>query len=88
MKHKITPQNFTQKEVEATSRFYNKIHITYEKLGVFSEDEHSHTTNFGLPQDRIANQKLQESIRDGVVLNAGGSGRFLYLSRLTASIIK
>lgn len=71
MSSKITGRNFTQKDAEATSTFYDKIHIHYEKVGVFSETQNARVTTFGVLKDRIESLNLGNAIRDGIVLDAG-----------------
>lgn len=70
MSSKITGRNFTQEQAKATSRFYDKIHIHYEKMGIFSETN-AYVTTLGVLRDRIKNLGLDHAIHDGVVLDAG-----------------
>lgn len=67
---KLSNQTFQEKDAEKTSQFYDKLHIHYEKLGIFSE-ANPYTTSYGPLRDRITRLSLDKKIRDGVVLDAG-----------------
>jgi ubiquinone/menaquinone biosynthesis C-methylase UbiE len=67
---KLSNQSFDVEDAERTSQFYDTIHIHYEKLGIFSE-ENPYVTSYGLLRDRITRLNLDEKIRNGVVLDAG-----------------
>lgn len=70
MSSKITRRHFTEAQAKATSRFYDKLHIHYENVGVFSE-ENAYVTTFGVLRERIESLGLDKVIRDGIVLDAG-----------------
>ena len=58
----LTSQSFSASDASATSRFYDAIHIHYEKVGVFSEQA-PEITSFGLLRDRIAATGVGEKIQ-------------------------
>jgi SAM-dependent methyltransferase len=66
----LSRQSFYDKDAERTSRFYDALHIHYERLGIFAE-RNPYVTSFGLLKDRIATMKLDSKIHKGVVLDAG-----------------
>src|SRR5688572_18062058 len=67
---KLSNQSFNVRDAEKTSQFYDMLHIHYEKLGIFSEDN-PYVTSYGLLRDRITQLNLDKTIRNGVVLDAG-----------------
>jgi ubiquinone/menaquinone biosynthesis C-methylase UbiE len=66
----LSSRAFSTADAERTARFYDALHIHYEKVGVFSE-QNPHVTSFGVLRDRIAALNLGEKIKDAVVLDAG-----------------
>lgn len=66
----LSYQEFTTTDAERTSEFYDDLHIYYETVGIFDEED-PYTTTTGLLRDRIEATGVGDKIRDGVVLDAG-----------------
>ena len=67
---RLSNQTFSTDHARKTSQFYDELHIHYEKVGVFSENN-PYVTTYGLLRDRMASTGLGDKVRDGVVLDAG-----------------
>jgi len=67
---KLSRQTFSPRDAERTAEFYDALHIHYEKVNVFSE-QNPYLTSYGLLRDRIISLNLEKKIRNGVVLDAG-----------------
>ena len=80
----LTNDSFSQADAEQTSQFYDALHIRYEDVGVFSE-QNPNVTTFGVLRDRIVAAGLDKKITGGVVVLDAACGAWQKGTRILRS---